>query len=190
MAGQHSLKLNFKEHSLRSNEFEPGIITTQAINCLYFLIFTIKLIMTTITTRLLQTIKMPAACIFIILMLSTSIYFILDLPYKNLSLPFSNNSYFWFDGRQLTLVSTIPFLCYMDFYSFVALFSKNHQPSKSIQRHTPIIAISSLIILTLMTILSILFYFYIIIFTDYKPCHETDLEYYYVTDYKLCEKLQ
>jgi len=122
-------------------------------------------------------------------LLFSLISFMIDIPFKDIMSFFNNEDYFWFDGQRIAYLSVVPFFMYIIFISLTILFTKDNQFPKKLNGASNFLAITTLMLLVLFSLLSLLFYLYIVIFTQYKSCKEPTFTNYFATDYKICKTI-
>lgn len=124
-----------------------------------------------------------------IILLCILINFAVDIPYHDAILLFSGSSYFWFDGQRIAYLSGLPLLIYIIIAILIIPFTRDHQLPKRLNTPSSILAFITITSLVLLSILSLLTYFYIIFLTPYKPCQAEEIRHYFVVDEKLCQHL-
>ncbi len=137
----------------------------------------------------LQKLVLPAARIFCVLFSCASIFFILWLPYSDLLLVFTDSEYFWFDGRRIALTSTFPLFIFLIVYILITISPKVNKPSKKTHRRVNIFTLLIFSIFIALNATSVLFYLYLAIFTEYKPCEDPKMQDYFVTEYSICKTI-
>jgi len=111
-------------------------------------------------------------CIIVITISIVIISYSIDIPFHDLMLFFRGNDYFWFDGRHLSLISSIPAFIYLSVMMATVPFTKDNQIPKSFYFWGNVLGLISLVIFMLFSILSLMTYFYIGYFTPYQLCKE------------------
>lgn len=112
-----------------------------------------------------------------------------NLPFHDMIFITNSHDYFWFDGRHIACLSAVPLLTYCIVMSFFAFFSKTHRSPKKLDVFGDIFAISCMALFILLNIATLFFYFYIMLFSSFKPCEMFELKNYYVINDKVCSKI-
>lgn len=145
-----------------------------------------------LNNNLTLRLKQIGACIstlFTITIICSVIYFSLNLPYKDITSPFTYGDYFWFDGRRLSLLTAVPFLIYIIYLLLITKLSKKKKGHELSEIIGSILSILSVALLVVLNIFFLFVYLYIAIFTQYKPCEDPKLKHYFVTDYAICKTI-
>jgi hypothetical protein len=103
---------------------------------------------------------------------------------------FGRSNYFWFDGRHLSLISSIPAFIYLSIMMATVPFTKDNQIPKSFYYWGNVLGLISLVIFMLFSILSLMTYFYIGYFTPYQLCKEpSTYSHYFAKDPAICKTI-
>lgn len=140
--------------------------------------------------KLLKNIAIVIWALGTIALSCMALSYAIDIPYHDMMRIFTKNEYFWFDGRHIAYLSAAPFLTFLIFILLIIIFSKDHQYPQKLSSTGTILAMMTLGSLLLLNTISALFYLYIILFTSFKPCTQTELNDYYVIDDKICNTIE
>lgn len=128
--------------------------------------------------------------IICVMILCILLFSIMDIPYHDLSLIFSNSDYFWFNGRSLSILSTSPAYIFAIIYITITIFITDYEPSKNMTYRVNLFGFTLLAAFFLINVLSLFLYFYISFFTYYKPCQELEVQDYYVRNNNICNNIE
>ncbi|MDX6021314.1 hypothetical protein SIL08_13635 [Scandinavium sp. V105_16] len=135
--------------------------------------------------------KLPRLTLGMLLII-TLVYFvdfIVDLPYRDIMPLVTGSDYFWFDGRRIALLSTVPAFIFVIGYTFISMFSENYHPSKKSHQRVGIFTMVIFLLFITINAIALFFYLYLAIFTPYKNCEDPKLKHYFVTDYAICKTI-
>ncbi len=127
-------------------------------------------------------------CIIVFAISVVIISYSTDIPFHDFMLFFGRSNYFWFDGRHLSLISSIPAFIYLSIMMATVPFTKDNQIPKSFYYWGNVLGLISLVIFMLFSILSLMTYFYIGYFTPYQLCKEpSTYSHYFAKDPAICK---
>lgn len=117
------------------------------------------------------------------------ILFALRLPYGDIVLMFSDSNYFWFDGKRIAILFTVPFLMYACINVFLmAIFGKN-KIVDAMGKFGSFFSFFTVFFFLFALMLTLLFYLYIVFFSDYRSCKQVEIQHYFVNKNSICFQL-
>lgn len=165
-----------------------GIISIRARGCYHRLVLIIKMVSTMV--NILIKAWSIIRCIIVFAISVVIISYSTDIPFHDFMLFFGRSNYFWFDGRHLSLISSIPAFIYLSIMMATVPFTKDNQIPKSFYYWGNVLGLISLVIFMLFSILSLMTYFYIGYFTPYQLCKEpSTYSHYFAKDPAICKTI-
>lgn len=165
-----------------------GIISIRARGCYHRVVLIIKMVSTMV--NILIKAWSIIRCIIVFAISVVIISYSTDIPFHDFMLFFGRSNYFWFDGRHLSLISSIPAFIYLSIMMATVPFTKDNQIPKSFYYWGNVLGLISLVIFMLFSILSMMTYFYIGYFTPYQLCKEpSTYSHYFAKDPAICKTI-
>jgi len=165
-----------------------GIISIRAWGCYHRVVLIIKMVSTMV--NILIKAWSFIRCIIVFAISVVIISYSTDIPFHDFMLFFGRSNYFWFDGRHLSLISSIPAFIYLSIMMATVPFTKDNQIPKSFYYWGNVLGLISLVIFMLFSILSLMTYFYIGYFTPYQLCKEpSTYSHYFAKDPAICKTI-
>lgn len=128
--------------------------------------------------------------VFIIAISIEVISFSIDIPYGDLMLFFDDSDYFWFDGRHICLLSSIPVFTYTIIMTATVPFTKDNKIPKIFHRSGNVLGLISMAVLFLFSALALIINFYLIFLSSYSICKEPPaLSNYFANDPSVCKNI-
>ncbi|WP_330983908.1 MULTISPECIES: hypothetical protein [Enterobacterales] len=118
------------------------------------------------------------------------IMFAVNLPFRDMIFITQSQDCFWFNGKRIACLAGAPLLAYCIFMGVLSIFSETHHPPKKLDAFDDIVAITSVTLVVLLSMIATFLHFYILLFSPFKPCEKTELNDYYVIDYSTCARFE